>query len=47
MDTSTYLNNIYEKFEKDSFKLNEDKIGSFDVTIANKKQFKCHGLLHR
>lgn len=40
MDTNMYLNIIYEKFKQDGFKLNEDKIGSFDVTVARKKQFK-------
>jgi len=44
MDTETYFNKIYAKFKQDNFKLQKDKINSFDVTVATKKQFKLSWL---
>ncbi|MBM3247457.1 hypothetical protein FJZ17_02880 [Candidatus Pacearchaeota archaeon] len=40
MDTNTYFNKIYSKFKQEGFELQKDKINSFDVTVATKKQFK-------
>ena len=40
MDADTYFNKTYAKFKQDGFTLQEDKIDSFNVTVATKSQFK-------
>ncbi|MBW2982518.1 hypothetical protein KY343_06570 [Candidatus Woesearchaeota archaeon] len=44
MGTNTYLSKVYSKLKKDGFELKKDKINSFDVTVAMKKEFKLSWL---
>lgn len=40
MDPNDYPNKVCKKFKQDNFKLENDKMDSFDVTIATKSKFK-------